>query len=168
MRLLFSGPLGFALYEQLFLKSARIWCCLFVKASRRLGVGALVRSRADAAYERSVLVVGLARNSIRARRCPDEFHFANQIAAPGLIDPRAEVAFHFFKLFLPGSAVGSNLEASSFASDRTRTRGKRPSDDGRPGTGEPSERRFRPLKSPDDSPEKFPCSLHDHRDSSIT
>ena len=98
-----------------------------------------------------MLVVGLARNSIRARRCLDEFHFANQIAAPGLIDPRAEVAFHFFKLFLPGSAVRGNLEVSSFASDGTRMRGERPSDDGRPRTGEPRERRFGPLQSPDDS-----------------
>src|ERR1700732_3876922 len=113
MRLPFSGPLGFALYEQLLLKSARIWCCPFVKASRRLGVGALVRSRADAAGERRGVVVGLPGKPVLARRCPDEFHFANQIAAPGLIDPRAEVVFHFFKLFLPGSAVGSNLEASS-------------------------------------------------------
>lgn len=98
-----------------------------------------------------MVVVGFARNSIRARRCPDEFHFANQITAPGFIDPRAEVAFHFFKLFLPGSAVRGNLEVSSFASDGTRMRGERPSDDGRPRTGEPRERRFGPLQSPDDS-----------------
>src|SRR5271168_2371652 len=70
-----------------------------------------------AANERSVLVVQLVRYVARTGLGGDEFHFAYQRAAPGFVYLRAELALHFFQLFLPGLAVGRDFQASLVAAD---------------------------------------------------
>ena len=67
-----------------------------------------------------MLVVQLVRDVARTGLGGDEFHFADQLAAPGFIHLRAELAFHFFQLFLPGLAVGRDFQAALVAAHRAR------------------------------------------------
>jgi|SRR5580693_3169247 hypothetical protein len=68
--------------------------------------------------KRGVLVVHLVGDFPGTGFRRGEFHFANQAAAPGFIDLRAEFRFHLFELFLPGFGVGGDFQASGVATDR--------------------------------------------------
>jgi hypothetical protein len=104
-----------------------------------------------AADEWCVLVVQLMANVFGRGLCGGELHFADERTAPGLVDARAELRFHFFELLLPGFAFGGNFQASAFAADGSRARGERVADDARPRGGEPRQRGFRAFEAPHDT-----------------
>src|ERR1700690_1588306 len=76
------------------------------------------------ADKRSVLVIQFVRNMLGSRLRSDEFHFAHQRAAPGLVDARAELSLHFIQLLLPRFALRGNFQASALAANRLRARSK--------------------------------------------
>jgi hypothetical protein len=114
----------------------------------------------SAANERRVLVIHLMANVFGRRFFGGEFHFANERAAPGLVDTRTELALHFIELFSPGFAFRGDFEAAAFAANGTRARGERVANDARPSSGEPRERGFRAFETPHDTTEKISRSFH--------
>src|SRR4029077_4070672 len=121
------------------------------------------RSALAAADERSVLVVQFVRDAPRARLASSKFHFADQAAAPGLIDARAELALHALELLLPGFPVGGDLQAAIFAPYRPSARSERLAHDRWPRAREPRKRRFGAFEAPQSPPEKFSRSFHGPR-----
>src|ERR1700690_2713422 len=89
-----------------------------------------------AANEGRVLVVEFFRNVLRAG-LGNELHFADQVAAPGFVNARAEFAFHVFELLAPGFVVRGDLEAAFFATQRTRAGCKSLADNLGPAAFEP-------------------------------
>ena len=79
-----------------------------------------------------MLVVDFGRNSIRVRVCRHQFYFVNQIGAPRLVDPRADLALHLFELLLPRPSIRGDFKTPRFAPDRPRMRRERLSDYARP------------------------------------
>lgn len=116
-------------------------------------------SSAGAANEGRVIVVQFARDTLRAG-LGDEFHLADKISTPGLIDAGAEFAFDGFELFLPSFAIHSDFEAAGFATDRARVRREHLADDAWPASRKPGERRIASLESLEGLTENFAGLLH--------
>ena len=113
-----------------------------------------------AADERGVLVIEFVGDALGAGLCGDEFHFADEIAAPGLVDAGDEVVGHVLELLLPGFGIGGDFQVALLAADGPRARGKGLADDLRPGTGEPRERGFGAVKLADRAAQDVACLLH--------
>lgn len=113
---------------------------------------------ATAANERCVVVIEFVRN-VRPR-FRHEFHFADEIAAPGAIHLRAKLMLHGFDLFLPGDAVGGYFKASGSAADRARVSRKRRADHRRPRACKPRQHRFRPPHPAQRAAKKCSSSFH--------
>jgi hypothetical protein len=90
----------------------------------------------------------------------DDLNLANQIAAPGLIDPAADFALHRFDLALPDLAIGRQFEAVGIAPHRPSVRRERSPHNRGPRAREPRERGFGPLKASYNSSQKFSRTLH--------
>jgi hypothetical protein len=105
---------------------------------------------------------------MRSGLCCYEPHFANQNAAPGLIDVIAEVPLHRFELTLPGFAVGFQFKAIVLATNRAGVRGEMWSNDGWPGAGEPRESCVRLLEAPNDTAKELSRAFHEAANSSTT
>ena len=116
-----------------------------------------------AADKRSVLVVQLVGDVARPRLRGDEFHFADQGAAPGFVDLRAELALHFFQLFPPGLAVGRDFQASLVAAYRTRVPRQSFSHHAGPDAGEPRDRGLRTLQFTQHATQKISRAFHGSR-----
>ena len=114
---------------------------------------------AAAADEGGVVVVGFAAEAARAG-LGDEFHFADEITAPGLIHASAELSFHGLELIPPGFGVGGDFEAAGVAANGVRMGGERLANDRRPRCGEPRERRFGLLHPAQRAAEKVSSSFH--------
>jgi hypothetical protein len=121
-----------------------------------------------AADEGNVLVVQFAGDAPRPRLASSEFYFADQAAAPGFIDARAELALHALELLLPGLAVGGDFEAAVFAAQGARVRGQRFTHDRWPRAREPREGRFGAFESAQRPSEKISRSFHWPADSSTS
>jgi hypothetical protein len=115
---------------------------------------------AASANKRSVRVISLARHVPRAGFRGDELHFADEIAAPGSIDPVAQLALHAFDLLLPCLRVRGHFKERAIASHGPRVGRESFPGDGRPCAREPRKRCFRPIESADYLSKKFACSLH--------
>ena len=113
---------------------------------------------ATAANERCVIVIEFVRNA--RPRFRHEFHFADEIAAPGAIHLRAKLMPHGFDLLLPGHAVGGYFKASGATADRARVSRKRRTHDARPRAGKPRQRRFRPPHPAQRAAKKCSSSFH--------
>lgn len=116
-----------------------------------------------AADKRSVLVVQLVRDVARPRLPGDEFHFADQRAAPGFIHLRAELELHFFQLFPPGLAVGRDFEASLVAADRTRVPRQSLAHHAGPHARKPRDRSFGTLQLAQHPTQKISRAFHRRR-----
>src|SRR5215469_3749708 len=103
-----------------------------------------------AADKRSMVVVEFVGNAPKRRcrrtvwrgkgaRTGHEFHFADQAAAPRLVDAVAEIVGHLLELFLPGFGVGRDVEAAILASQWASVACQSLAHDLRPGAREPSE-----------------------------
>lgn len=75
----------------------------------------------------------------KGARTGHEFHFADQAAAPRLVDAVAEIVGHLLELFLPGLGVGRDVEAAILASQWASVACQSFAHDLRPGAREPSE-----------------------------
>jgi len=116
--------------------------------------------------ERSVFVVKLTR-AFRPR-LERELDVADEIAAPGLVDARAEFGLHAFELFLPRFAIGGDFEAAVFIAERARARGESFAYDLRPGTGEPGESGFGAVEAAQRTSEEVSRAFHKLADSSTS
>src|SRR5579863_6243366 len=87
--------------------------------------------------------------------------FADQRAAPRVIDARAKVAPHLVQLLLPGLGVGGDFQAASLASHRTRMSRQSFSDDLRPCTGKPDESGVPMTELPRNSSQQIAGSFHE-------
>jgi len=121
-----------------------------------------------AADEGGVLVVQFAGDAPRSRLARSEFYFADQAAAPGFVDARAELALHAFELLLPGLAVGGDFETAILAAQGASARGERFAYNRRPRAREPRECRFRSFQPSQRPSEKSSRSFHWPADSSTS
>jgi len=112
-----------------------------------------------AADEGGVVVVGFAAEVARAG-LGDEFHFADEITAPGLIHSSAKLSFHGLELISPGFGVGGDFEAAGLAACGVGMGGERLADDRRPRGSEPCERRFGFFHPAQRAAEKVSSSFH--------
>ena len=90
----------------------------------------------------------------------DEFHFADQCAAPGVVDAIAKIAGHLLELALPRFGVGGDFEAAVFTVQWASVGGEGFADDLGPGAGEPDERGFGMLEFARDASEEIASFVH--------
>ena len=120
----------------------------------RAGRGVAIRPRRIGAGCRSCGCGGIALLG-------DKFYFANQGAAPGVIDAIAKIPGHLLELPLPRFGIGGDFQAAVLTLERVRVRGEGLADDLRPGTGEPDERGFGMIESARDASEKIASFVHE-------
>lgn len=54
----------------------------------------------------------------------DEFDFADECAAPSIVNAATKIAGHEVELFVPALGIGGNLETTVFAAKRVRVGGE--------------------------------------------
>ena len=107
-------------------------------------------------------VVEFARKRRRgASGATDELEFADEGAAPGGVDARAEVIFQAGELRLPGGAVGGKFEAMVDAAERARVRGELRADNREPRAFEPCESGVGMVDAANNVAEKISSAVHE-------
>lgn len=90
----------------------------------------------------------------------DEFHFADQCAAPRVVDAIAKIAGHVLELPLPGFGIGGDFKTAFFAAEGMSVGGEGLSYDLRPRTGQPGEGGFRMFELARDASEEIASFVH--------